>query len=119
MNAEQIARVCHEANRAFCMSIGDFSQKPWEEAELWQRVSAIDGVRFRIRHPATSASARHDAWLENKKRDGWKFGLLKDPVKKEHPCCVPYEVLPREQKIKDFLFIAIVGAFVEAYRETP
>jgi hypothetical protein len=30
---EQIARVAYEANRAYCRTIGDDSQKPWDEAE--------------------------------------------------------------------------------------
>ena len=43
---EQIARVAHEANRAYCLSLGDPSQLPWEEAPDWAKESAIDGVRF-------------------------------------------------------------------------
>jgi RyR domain len=114
LNIEQIARVCHEANRAYCASIGDNSQKPWLEVEQWQRDSAIQGVRYALANPAAPASAQHDAWLADKERDGWKFGPVKDPEKKEHPCFVPYEQLPAEQKIKDYLFMAVVTAFVQA-----
>lgn len=32
MTIEQIARVCHEVNRAYCESMGDTSQVPWEDA---------------------------------------------------------------------------------------
>ena len=41
---ERVARICHEANRAYCQTIGDFSQRPWAEADEWQRKSAIEGV---------------------------------------------------------------------------
>jgi hypothetical protein len=114
MNNEQIARICHETNRAYCESIGDHSQKPWDQAEPWQRESAVKGVEFALANPNTPASAQHDAWLKDKANDGWKYGPVKDATKKEHPCCVPYEQLPIEQRIKDYLFKHVVRAFVEA-----
>ena len=114
IDKEQIATICHEANRAYCASIGDFSQPAWDDAPQWQRDSAINGVEFHWRvldsglEPTPSAS--HDSWLEEKRRDGWTFGPVKDPVKKEHPCFVPYGDLPIEQRLKDYIFAAIVKA---------
>jgi hypothetical protein len=114
MNVSQIANVCHEANRAYCETIGDESQKPWQEAEQWQRESAIKGVEFALSNPDAPASAQHDAWLADKERDGWKYGAVKNPETKEHPCFVPYDQLPAEQRVKDYLFKAIVSAFRQA-----
>lgn len=108
---EQVARVCHETNRAYCECIGDNSQLPWESAAEWQRSSARQGVEFAISNPEAAASSQHDAWLEAKRQDGWKYGPAKDPEKKEHPCFVPYSELPVEQRIKDYLFKAVVQAF--------
>lgn len=123
MNIEQIARIAHEANRAYCQSIGDDSQPTWENAPQWQRDSALNGVQFHLKAPATcqnqllgskpSASASHDSWLEEKRAAGWKYGPIKDPEKKEHPCFVPYGELPLEQRMKDYLFAAVVAAFAE------
>lgn len=114
MNNEQVARVCHETNRAYCESIGDDTQKPWDQAEEWQRQSAIKGVEFALANPHAFASAQHEAWLKEKEKDGWKYGPTKDPAKKEHPCCVAYSELPVEQRVKDYLFKHVVRAFVEA-----
>lgn len=108
MKAEEIARVCHEVNRAYCLSIGDDSQLPWEAAPDWARASAVNGVRFHLDHPQSNPSDSHDNWLKEKLATGWKFGPVKDPEKKEHPCCVPYEELPASQRTKDFLFLAVV-----------
>jgi hypothetical protein len=105
---EKIARVCHEVNRAYCQSIGDFSQPSWDEAPEWQRKSAVNGVQFHIDNPEALPSASHDKWLEEKRRDGWKYGAVKNPDTKEHPCFVLYEQLPVEQRAKDFIFTAIV-----------
>src|SRR6266487_5292003 len=104
MTAAQIAKVCHEANRAYCETLGDMSQKPWDQAEQWQQDSALSGVIFAITTPEIPVSAQHDAWLADKRAAGWKYGPVKDAEKKEHPCFVPYEELPKEQQAKDALF---------------
>lgn len=107
---ETIAKVCHEANRSYCQTIGDNSQSAWEDAPEWQRKSAVEGVKFNIANPNAPASASHDAWLVVKKADGWNFGPVKDPKKKEHPCYISYDRLPVEQQRKDILFKAVVAA---------
>jgi hypothetical protein len=114
---EQIARVCHAANKAYCHTIGDASQLSWYQAEQWQRDSAINGVQYALAHPDALPSAQHEAWLNDKLADGWKYGPVKDSAKKEHPCIVPYDELPVEQRVKDFLFKAVVKAFTDAVRE--
>jgi RyR domain len=114
MNVLQIARICHETNRAYCQSIGDESQKMWEVADQWQRDSAIKGVEFSLANPDAPASANHESWLVEKESTGWKYGPVKDAEKKEHPCFVPYSELPVEQRLKDHLFKAVVRAFREA-----
>lgn len=115
---EQTARVCHEANRAYCQSIGDDSQPIWEEAPQWQKDSAINGVKFHIAHLSAgdqpSPSASHESWMKQKADEGWKYGPVKDAVKKEHPCFVPYGELPLEQRMKDYIFAAIAEAFFTA-----
>jgi hypothetical protein len=117
MTGFDIAKVCHEANRALCDGLGDYSQKPWEDAPQWQRDSAINGVKFNLNNPHAPASASHDSWLEEKRLAGWKFGPEKDAGRKEHPCYVPYEELPKEQQAKDHLFKAIVAALSPIYSE--
>jgi len=107
---EQAAQICHEANLTFCASLKDFSQKSWKDAPEWQRKSAITGVKFHLARPRSNPSDSHSSWLEEKRRDGWKYGAVKDPVKKEHPCFVPFEALPVEQQRKDYLFLSIVRA---------
>lgn len=105
-----IARVCHEANRALCVTQADFSQPAWEAAPNWQRESAINGVRHATDNPNAKPSDSHESWLAEKRAAGWNYGPVKDPEKKEHPCVVPYDELPEEQKLKDVLFLAVVRA---------
>jgi RyR domain len=108
--AHSIARVCHEVNAAYCAALGDPTQTLWEEAPQWQKDSAIAGVELHLANPNLGVDASHQAWLEHKRAEGWTYGPIKDPEKKEHPCYVPYADLPAEQKAKDFIFRGVVHA---------
>jgi hypothetical protein len=109
-DAAAIAQVCHEANRVYCRAIGDNSQLHWEDAPEWQKLSAITGVQHVMDNPDAKPSDSHESWLAEKQAGGWKYGPIKDPEKKEHPCMVPYDQLPEEQRHKDTIFLAIVRA---------
>ncbi len=106
---DRIARVCHEVNRAYCESLGDESQLPWEEAPEWQRESARMGVDLHMMGDFP-VSASHKSWMALKLEEGWRYGPVKDVEKKEHPCMVAYDDLPREQQSKDYIFRAVVHA---------
>lgn len=114
MSPEQIAKVAHEVNRAYCEALGDKSQLPWVSAPQWQRTSAINGVKFHLAHPEAGPDAGHVEWFNEKLQAGWTYGPVKDPAKKEHPCMVPYSKLPVEQQAKDFIFRAVVHALADA-----
>jgi hypothetical protein len=110
MNPGIVAAVCHEANRLYCMSIGDHSQPHWEDAPEWQKDSAIKGVKALVDNPELTPEQLHEAWCIEKVRTGWVHGPLKDPVNKQHPCLVSYAELPEDQKEKDHIFHSIVKA---------
>jgi hypothetical protein len=107
---DKIARVCHEANRAYCKTIGDDSQLPWGEAPAWQRESARMGVDLHL-SGSFGPEASHISWMYAKLEAGWVYGETKDPDKKTHPCIRPFKELPKEQQMKDHLFRGIVHSF--------
>lgn len=104
-----IARVCHEVNRAYCAALGDTSQLPWEDAPDWQRESARMGAVLHMTEDV-GPEASHRAWMGHKLADGWIYGPIKNPDIKTHPCLVPFNELPVEQQAKDFIFRAVVHA---------
>jgi hypothetical protein len=117
-NSEQlilkVARVCHEANRAWCIANCDYSQLLWDHAPEWQMNSAVAGVRGVLEGNGPEQS--HLGWLAQKEADGWVYGDVKDPAATPptHPCMRPYDELPEEQKRKDHMFVAIVNALMLA-----
>lgn len=109
--AGQIARVCHEANRAITVMTKDVPLQPnWDEAPEEMISSTIKGIEWRLANPLAPPSAQHEEWVRAKIADGWMLGVKKDAEKKTHPALIPYENLPEEVKVKDLVFGAIVLA---------
>lgn len=114
-----IARVAYEVIRAYCQSLGDNSQPAWEDAPQWQRDSALSGVGFHMVFPNASPAESHRVWMAQKMDEGWTYGPEKRPELKQHPCLVPFEELPREQQVKDFLFRGVVHALLSDWPGWP
>ena len=43
----------------------------------------------------------HDVWAETRIKQGWTYGEQRNDELKTHPCLVPYEELPDEEKEYD------------------
>lgn len=43
----------------------------------------------------------HEVWAETRIKQGWKYGEQRNDELKTHPCLVPYEDLPEEEKEYD------------------
>lgn len=110
LSVTEIARVCHEANRAYCEALGDESQVAWSAASEQIRQSAMSGVVQAMEHPEWGPWDMHAAWKRWKEERGWIFADVKDDGRKTHPCLVDWPELPPEQKAKDRLFLGIVRA---------
>ena len=43
----------------------------------------------------------HEVWSENRIKDGWTYGESRDDKLRTHPCLIPYDELPEEEKEYD------------------
>ena len=43
----------------------------------------------------------HEVWAETRIRQGWTYGPERNDELKTHPCLIPYEALPEEEKEYD------------------
>ena len=43
----------------------------------------------------------HEIWAETRIAQGWTYGPERNDAKKKHPCLIPYEELPEEEKVYD------------------
>ncbi len=114
MDKIEIAKVCHEVNRAYCLALGDTNQMPWIDSPRWQKDSALHGVEMHINNPNAGPQASHESWMKQKLDDGWEYGPVKNADLKQHPCLVPFDQLPVEQQAKDYIFRAVVHALANS-----
>jgi hypothetical protein len=110
--ANQIAQVCHEANRAFQCVIGEIPSPAWYSDTDEMRFATIESVDA-VTAGATAAEL-HETWRQSHLATGWTHGPVKDYERKTHPLLVPYNDLPAAQKDKDVLFRAVVLALTIA-----
>ncbi|MDR1527713.1 MAG: hypothetical protein LBS46_08630 [Dysgonamonadaceae bacterium] len=47
------------------------------------------------------AKNTHKVWAQQRLAEGWKYGTKRNDEQKEHPCLVPYEDLPENEKQYD------------------
>ena len=106
---DEIGRVCHEANRAYCIVVGDKNGLVgWDElAEDYKELTRV-GVMGVLKGNTPEMS--HESWMKERLENGWKYGEKLNREAKIHPNLVPYNELPEKQKIKDHLFVNIVKA---------
>lgn len=106
---ETVAAIVHTALSRLQYELGEpVPSQPWESETDHIRASCIEGVR-RARAGVTPQE-HHEMWRRFKEAAGWKYGAEKDPLRKTHPCMVPYEELPEYQKVKNRVFLYIVMA---------
>ena len=43
----------------------------------------------------------HEVWSQNRIKDGWKYGEVRNDERKETPCLIPYNELPESEKEYD------------------
>lgn len=109
-----VARICHEANRAYCLMTGDPGLPAWDALEESYRESSRVGVRSALAGATLEKS--HASWTRERLNAGWKYGPVLDREAKIHPCLVPYDQLPEAQQRKDALFVGIVQAVLGGLR---
>lgn len=102
-----VAKICHEANRAFCETMGDYSHAPWDNSDVDQQDLMLEGVMFALTGPR-EVDELHENWRKKKEDQGWTYGLVKNQERKEHPNMKDFELLPFEEQMKNALFLSIV-----------
>ena len=47
------------------------------------------------------AKNTHEVWAQQRFTEGWQYGAKRYDERKEHPCLIPYEELPENEKKYD------------------
>jgi hypothetical protein len=70
----------------------------------------IDTSGIRLSDEITSiaevlAKNVHEVWAQKRISEGWKYGTARNDDRKEHPCLVPYENLPEDERAYDLVTV--------------
>lgn len=112
VDVEMIAKTCHEVNRAFCAGMYDHSHKAWEFLPQFMKDSVISGVKLHLEAggEGVTPGMSHQAWMDYKLAEGWRYGPEKNVELRTHPNLVPFYQLPYFEQAKDHLFAVVVRA---------
>ena len=64
-------------------------------------LSLVDLPESLIQLSERIAENVHEVWAKARIDEGWPYGEKRDDIHKKHPCLVPYDELPEEEKEYD------------------
>ena len=64
-------------------------------------LSSVDLPESLIQLSECIAENVHEVWAKARMDEGWTYGEKRDDIHKKHPCLVPYDELPEEEKEYD------------------
>ena len=64
-------------------------------------LSSVDLPESLIQLSERIAENVHEVWAKARMDEGWTYGGKRDDINKKHPCLVPYDELPEEEKEYD------------------
>lgn len=82
--------------------------EPWEERDDKFRSQMTEYVESLRDKQLPTPEEAHNSWWRKYEDMGWKYGEVRDTVAKTHPDMVPFADLPKDERDKDEIFLAIV-----------
>jgi hypothetical protein len=52
-------------------------------------------------HIERLAEAEHDGWMDYRRKNGWRYGKVRNDLDRIHPLLIPYKDLPNDEQEKD------------------
>lgn len=103
MNKQQLAQVIIAA-------INKLQEIEGEELNNDEQM-VENAIELFLQNPDMTPKEVHQFWYDEKIKDGWKLGPVRNVEKKESPHLVDFEELSLAQKMKDAVAIVLVKAY--------
>ncbi|MBL8831853.1 MAG: hypothetical protein JNL71_05630 [Rhodospirillales bacterium] len=110
MNHVSLARICYDAVRAYARTFGERYVR-WDDARPWEQESFSGAAAFLLEAPAATVVDLHGHWLAARMQRGWRHGPVRDATLRLHPALLPWDDVPRRERLKFELVHAVVGVF--------
>lgn len=111
MTNEQIAQVCHEADRAYLKSTspkGKDLLPTWSKASAERKALILAYVEYLLANPDATQSTIHDIWMQRKTDASWTYGTTLNKAEKKDPALVAYDQLPEKRRARYQLMINVI-----------
>lgn len=118
LDDEDLARICHEAHLALRIGLNKSADDAHFDAlPQWRKDLVIGEVRM-IREGRSHAEV-HQAWADQLREQGWRWGIYRDVQLKQHPNLVPYDQLPvaEQAKVRQAFRIVLTHVMPECLEE--
>ena len=104
----RVAMEAHKANNELRITNGEESLGSFTDQPLDIVTINMESIYAALHNPNLTAKDMHDTWMDNKAKDGWVYGDVKDADAKTHPLMIPFEQMNDIDKMKDQIFIDVV-----------
>ena len=110
MDIEKIAEFIYEAARLEAIwSNRSIIPEVWAKRDEAFRKQMVDVVgRYLAMEKLPTPEAAHNSWMKSYFEMGWKYGEKRDLALKTHSDLVPYNELPKDERDKDAVFLALI-----------
>ena len=110
-----IAFIAYDAIRRFVLVFGDDFPE-WIELEDNHQQFFLQLVREYLQHPDWSAEQLHEAWMDKRQIEGWRYSPDVDLENKLHPSMVPFGKLAEREQVKTRLTVSVIAALAPLLR---
>lgn len=116
---EAASHAAHEVLRSYSRNVlDDYTHAAWDDVPEESKREVRQNVISIMQYDYT-AEKSHEIWMAQKLASGWRWGNVKNPEKREHPCLVEYKLLPEEQRFKDELWVSTVRLMLTSFLKRP
>jgi hypothetical protein len=106
----EIAEIAHAAVRRLYLMYHR-PCLPWERLPETERLAFRADIQFMVNNAHLNDAERHEAWVEDRRRDGWRFGELNRHTRR-HPAMVPYNKLSPFEAARHRIVSGLVTALL-------
>lgn len=107
----RIAHAVHNAETVYSTELLGQSKKEWHLLGNTEVQNFANLIYKYLQSPDITPEQLHQEWMDAKLKEGWQYGPEFNEESKHHPCIVQYEELPKEERFKDQLLLAIIKPF--------
>jgi hypothetical protein len=112
-----IAEIAYDAIRRLYLVFGE-PVPEWEDQSDDDQQFFLQRVRECIEHPDWTPQRLHEAWVDRRQSEGWRYGAETDLPGRRHPALVPFSKLTEREQASVRLIASAVASLLSLLQQT-